>query len=224
VEFARTGKRQLRIAGIYDNSGLMGTLGSFVITLSEYDANFTTQLDGVVLATTAPGVSQAQAKAAAATIAKQFPNVKLQDQAQFRKTQSDQINQLLGLVIALLFMSVIIAVAGISNTLYLSVYERTREIGLLRAVGLSRRQTKRMIRWEAILIAVFGALLGTAIGSFFGWAMVRALNDQGITVFSVPASQLVIYVVLAGIFGVIAAFFPALRASRMDVLRAIASE
>jgi putative ABC transport system permease protein len=202
----------------------MGTLGSFVITLSEYDANFTTQLDGVVLATTASGVSQAQAKAAAEKIAKRFPNVKVEDQAQFRKTQSDQINQLLGLVIALLFMSVIIAVAGIINTLYLSVYERTREIGLLRAVGLSRRQTKRMIRWEAILIAVFGALLGTAIGVFFGWAIVRALNDQGIKVFSVPTGQLVFYVILAGIFGVLAAFFPARRAARLDVLRAIASE
>jgi len=148
----------------------------------------------------------------------------LEDQAQFRKSQANQINQVLGLVTALLALAIIIALFGIVNTLALSIFERTREIGLLRAVGLSRRQTRAMIRWEAVMIAVFGALLGTAVGVFFGWAMVKALKDQGLTSLSFPIGQLVTYVVIAGVFGVIAAVLPARRAARLDVLRAITTE
>ena len=110
------------------------------------------------------------------------------------------------------------------NTLVLSIYERTREIGLLRAVGMQRRQVRTMIRWEAVIIAVFGALLGTAVGLFFGWAMVRALADQGISVLSIPGGQLLVYVLIAGAFSLLAAYFPARRAAKLDVLKAIGYE
>jgi len=124
----------------------------------------------------------------------------------------------------LLALAIVIAVLGILNTLALSVLERTRELGLLRAVGMSRRQTKRMIRWEAVIVAVIGAALGVAVGVFFGWAVVRAIADTGISSLSIPLGQLVLYVVIAGLLGVLAAVFPARRAARLNVLAAIAYE
>lgn len=223
VEFARTGKRQVHLVGIYtDNRGVNGT--NFLLSLSTFDQNFVEHLDVVVLAKTAPGVSAADAKAAASSVAKDFPNVQLDDQAAFRQRQANQINVLLGIVTALLGLAIIIAVFGIMNTLALSIYERTREIGLLRAVGMMRKQVKTMIRWESVIIAVFGALLGTAVGLFFGWALVRALKDQGITELAVPGQQLIVYIVVAGLFGVLAAWFPARRAAKLDVLSAISYE
>src|SRR5437868_6770922 len=221
AQFARTGKQQLKVVGIYTDSRL---LGNYVVTLGTYDRNFTQSLDMVVLAKTAPGVSQAQAKAAVTRVARQFPNVRLEDQAQFQESQANQIKTLLGLVTALLGLAILIALFGIVNTLALSIFERTREIGLLRAVGIGRQQVRSMIRWESVLIAVFGAVLGAAVGIFFGWAMVHALKDQGITSLTIPVGQLLVYIAIAGLFGVIAALFPARRAARLDVLAAIATE
>jgi putative ABC transport system permease protein len=221
VEFSRTGKRELTVVGIYTDDRL---LGSYVISLDTFDANFTQKLDFVVLAKTAPGVSQAQAKQAATDITNQFPNVKLEDQAEFRASQAQQIDQLLGLITALLGLALFIAAVGIWNTLALSIYERTREIGLLRAVGMARRQVRSMIRWEAVIVAVFGALLGIGVGLFFGWALVHALSSSGIDHLSIPVTQLVIYVVLAGVIGVLAALVPAWQAGRLNVLKAISTE
>src|SRR5213076_1792847 len=141
-----------------------------------------------------------QARAAAARVTRAFPNVKIEDQAELRASTSSQINQLLGLITALLGLAILIALFGIVNTLALSIYERTQEIGLLRAVGMARRQVRTMVRWEAVLIAVFGAVLGAAVGIFFGWAMVHALKSQGITALTIPVGQLLIYIVIAGIF------------------------
>jgi putative ABC transport system permease protein len=221
MEFARTGKHDLKITGVYTDNRL---LGSFIVTLPTFDQNFVEQLDIVVLAKSAPGVSAADAKAAASRVAKDYPNIQLDDQAAFRQRQANQVNILLGMVTALLGLAIIIALFGIVNTLALSIYERTREIGLLRAVGMMRSQVKSMIRWESVIIAVFGALLGTAVGLFFGWAMVQALKDAGITELAIPGVQLIIYIVVAGVFGVLAAWFPARRAAKLDVLSAIAYE
>ena len=121
-------------------------------------------------------------------------------------------------------MAILIALFGIVNTLGLSIYERTRELGLLRAVGMSRTQVKRMIRWESVIIAVFGAVLGVAIGVLFGWALQQALKNEGVTEFVVPAGQLLVYLVLAGLAGVLAAIWPAWRAAKLNVLEAIAYE
>jgi putative ABC transport system permease protein len=199
-------------------------LGSYVVSLPTYEQNFVEQLDILVLVKKAPGTTQAEARAAAKDVAKAFPNVKVEDQAQFRESQAAQINALLGLITALLGLAILIAVIGIVNTLALSIYERTREIGLLRAVGMGRRQVRAMIRWESVIIAVFGALLGTAIGIFFGWAMVRALKSQGISVLSIPGGQLIIYILVAALIGVVAALRPARRAAKLDVLQAISYE
>ena len=221
ARFAKTGLVPLKIVGIYTDKRI---LGPYVVSLPTYEQNFVEQLDIMVLAKTAPGTSGTEAKTAAKSVAKQFPNVRVEDQAEFRQTQANQINQLLGLITALLGLAILIAVIGIVNTLALSIYERTREIGLLRAVGMSRRQVRTMIRWESIIIAVFGALLGTAVGVFFGWAMVHALKSQGIEVLSIPGVQLLIYILVAALIGVVAALRPARRAAKLDVLQAISYE
>jgi putative ABC transport system permease protein len=157
-------------------------------------------------------------------VAEAYPNVEVENQAEAKETYASQIDQLLGLVTALLALALVIALLGITNTLALSVYERTRELGLLRAVGMSRRQTKSMIRWEAVIIVIIGAILGLSIGIFFGWALVRALADEGITTFAVPGGQLLLYMLLAVGAGILAAIPPARRAAKLNVLEAIGTE
>jgi putative ABC transport system permease protein len=119
---------------------------------------------------------------------------------------------------------VLIAVLGVVNTLVLSVIERTRELGLLRAVGMSRRQVRRMVRLESVVISVYGAALGLALGTLLGFGLVGALESEGITTVVVPGGQLVAYLVLGAVIGVVAAAFPARRAGRLQVLEAIATE
>jgi len=221
VVFSRTGKQQLHIVGIVKANVVQS---DFLVSLATYDRNFVSQLDAVVLVKTKPGTSEAAARAAADAIGKRFPNVKVQNQAELRDTQAKQLNMILGLITALLGLALIIALFGIVNTLALSIFERTREIGLLRAVGMARRQVRAMVRWEAMLIAVFGAILGIAVGGLFGWAMVSALGPQGIDRLAIPAGQLIGYVVFAGVAGVIAALGPARRAAKLNVLEAITTE
>jgi putative ABC transport system permease protein len=221
AQFARTGKQPLRIVGIFgDNRGL----ANYVVTLGTFEGNFTQQLDASILLKTAPGVTAAQARAAAGRVTTAFPNVKVENQEELRKTTAAQINQLLGLITALLALSIMIAFFGVANTLGLSILERTRELGLLRAVGMARRQVRSMVRWESVIISVFGAILGMAVGVFFGWATVQALKSQGINVLSLPAGQLILYLVIAAIFGVLAAIGPAKRAAKLNILQAIATE
>jgi putative ABC transport system permease protein len=124
----------------------------------------------------------------------------------------------------LLAFAVIIALMGIVNTLALSVYERTRELGLLRALGLGRKQTRRMVRWESVMIALFGGILGLVLGVLFGWALVTSLSDEGVEVVQVPFGSLVTFLIAAGLAGVLAAIGPARRAAKLDVLEAIAHE
>jgi putative ABC transport system permease protein len=157
-------------------------------------------------------------------VLKQYPGPELQTRDQFKASQAGQINQLLNLIYALLFFAIVIALFGIANTLGLSIIERTHELGLLRAVGMSRKQLRQTVRWESVIIALLGTLLGLVIGVAFAWAMVRALSDQGIDKFSLAPVQLLVIVVLAGFFGVIAAAWPARRASRLDILRSIHTE
>ncbi|MGH2629045.1 MAG: ABC transporter permease [Actinomycetota bacterium] len=221
AEFASTGDVPLTIGGIYDENRLVG---DYVISLDTYDELYVEHLDSFVLVQGAEGVPLSQVADAVTAAAAEFPNVQVQDQAAFREQQAGFIDQLLGLVTALLAMAILIALFGIVNTLGLSIYERTRELGLLRAVGMSRVQVKRMIRWESVIIAVFGAVLGVVIGVLFGWALQQALKSEGVSEFVVPVGQLVTYLVLAALAGVLAAIWPARRAAKLDVLDAIAYE
>jgi putative ABC transport system permease protein len=154
---------------------------------------------------------------------KTYPIVEIKTSDQFVKSQLDAINPIIYLLYALLAMSVIISLFGIVNSLVLSIFERTREIGMLRAIGLSRRQTRRMVRYESVITSVIGGILGTVVGLFFGWVMAKGLENQGIE-FSVPVWQLVIFLLVSALAGVLSAILPARRASRIKILEALSYE
>ncbi|HYG71410.1 MAG TPA: FtsX-like permease family protein, partial [Actinomycetota bacterium] len=167
VEFAATGQQRLRVVAIYAEQGV---LDDHATSIATYEANATQQLDTMVLVKAEDGVDVSSLQREMGSVLEAYPNVEVQDQTAFREKYATFLNQVLNLLTALLLMAVIIAVFGIVNTLSLSVYERTRELGLLRAVGLGRRQTRAMVRWEAVIIAAMGALFGVVIGIAFGWA------------------------------------------------------
>ncbi len=220
ITFARTGLVQLPVVAIWEGQGIQA---SVLLSLETFEANFVEQLDAQVLIALADGVTIEQGREAVESVTSSFPNVQIQDQADFKQQTESQINLILSLIFVMLLLSVLIALLGITNTLSLSIIERTREIGLLRAVGMSRKQVRRMIRWESVIISVFGAVLGVGLGILFGWAVVRALSDQGL-MFVLPAGQLIGALFAAGVAGVMAAILPAWRASSLNVLEAIAYE
>src|SRR5205085_6158629 len=152
-----------------------------------------------------------------------YPTVDVLDKQGFIDSVNAQINKMLGLIYAMLALAIVIALLGIANTLALSIFERTRELGLLRAVGMAKAQVRAAVRWEAVLIALFGTSLGLAVGMFFGWAMVRALSDQGIDQLAIPAGSLIMVTVIAAAAGVGAAIMPARRAARLNGLKAISA-
>jgi putative ABC transport system permease protein len=221
VAFARTGTQRLEIVGIYTDNRL---LGDYTISLEEYEANVAEQLDYLLFVRRAEDVSLERARAALDEVAGEFPNIEINDQAEFKEEQNRLIDQVFGIVLVLLVLSVIISAFGIANTLALSIYERVRELGLLRAVGMQRRQLGWMIVIEAVIVSLLGAALGIAIGILFGWAMQLALSDLGVSTFAVPWGLLVVFAVVAAILGLLASIAPAVRASRIKVLDAIAYE
>jgi putative ABC transport system permease protein len=218
VRFALTGRTTMRIGGIYQPNALAG---KYLASDSFFLTHFQDPLPGAVLLQTngSPGVQHAVTQAL-----KAYPNVQVQSRAQFEASQAKQVNQLLGLVYALLALAVLIALIGIVNTLMLSVFERTHEIGLLRAVGMKRRQVRAMIRSESVILAVFGAIIGVIVGTGLGIALVSALHSQGVSETVVPFSSLVVFLVLAALLGLLAASWPARRAAKLDILAAIAAD
>ena len=213
----------LTIAGFYeDTPALAGA--PYLMSLQGMRDLGVKPADTMVYLTTSPSASSSAVQSAIDGIIADLPTVTLKDQAAFAEEQRAPIDQLLYMIYALLGLALVIAVLGIVNTLALSVMERTREIGLLRAVGLGRRQLKRMIRLEAMVIALLGAVLGVVLGVGFGVALQRALADDGIEVLAIPYLYLGIFLVVAAAVGVLAALWPARRAARLDVLQAIATE
>jgi putative ABC transport system permease protein len=220
VRFARTGDQLFDVAAIYDARGIGASL---MVDRATFAANFTEQFDDQIFIDLANGISLENGRAAVEAVSEAFAGAEVLDQSEFREQASMQIDQLVRLVFGLLGVAVVIAIFGITNTLSLSVLERTREIGLLRAVGLSRRQLRRSISWESALIAVLGATIGMGLGLFFAWAVVGALDDDAL-VLSIPWGQVAVALAAAGLAGVVAAVVPAWRASRRDILEAIAYE
>ncbi len=212
----------LPVKGIYENNQAVGA--NYVISLADFERQYVEQQDAMIFVVAKPGAASADvARAIERELKTDFPQIDVLDQDAFAERQAGQITSLLAVVNALLMLSIIIALLGIANTLALSVFERTREIGLLRAVGTSRRQTRRMIRYESVLIAVLGAVLGIGLGVIFGIAAVGALRDEGITETVLPIPTIVFVLLLSGFAGVLAAIFPARRAANLDVLQAIAA-
>jgi putative ABC transport system permease protein len=221
VRFAATGEQELTVAAIYTERDLAGT---YFLGLPAYDANVADHFDFQVFVTVADGVSAEAAEAAILAVADDHPQASVQDRTAYKEAQSAPVDQLLNLVYALLALAVLIALLGIANTLALSIFERTRELGLLRAVGMTRGQLRATVRWESVIIALLGTTLGLSIGVLFGWAMVEALASEGLNTFVVPGAQLAVVAVIAGLAGVAAAVLPARRAGRLDVLGAIVSD
>jgi putative ABC transport system permease protein len=217
------GERRVTVQTIY-GVGTREGLADYAISLAAAAISFPENLDNQIWVRLAPGVSEAGGREALERVAEPYPQAEVQNSNEFKESFNDQVNQILGLVYVLLFLAVLIALIGIANTLALSVFERTRELGLLRAVGMSRRQLRSSVRWESVIIAVLGTLVGLAIGVFFGWAVVRALRDEGFETFAPSIGQLVVIVIAAGLAGVLAAVFPARRAAKLDVLRSISTE
>jgi putative ABC transport system permease protein len=172
----------------------------------------------------APGASVADIKGQVDALLADSPEVNVADRSGYVDQQAKQFDSVLMMIQILLALAILIAVLGVINTLALSVLERTRELGLLRAIGLRRAQVMRMVTVEAVVISVFGALLGLAVGSGLGAAVVRALKNEGFTDLAFPWQQMATYLVLAGLVGVVAAVLPAIRAARTNVLAAIAHE
>jgi putative ABC transport system permease protein len=221
VDWPATGETELEVVAVYSENGL---IGDWTVSLETYDANVAQQLDVFVFVKAEEGADVAVVQSGLEEALVPYPNIEVQDQAAFRDKYASFLNQVLNLVTALLLLAVIIALFGVMNTLFLSIYERTRELGLLRAVGLTRRQTRSMVRWEAVIISIMGALFGVVIGIAFGWALQQALASEGFTELGIPGGQILVYVVLAAVLGVFFAIFPARRAAKLNVLRAISYE
>jgi putative ABC transport system permease protein len=226
VQFTR-GTLPLVVRGIYRNQNFIGIFGQAIpllVARGVVEEAAGASQDTVVLVKARPGRAAAAGAAMERALEEEFPNIQVLTRDEFRDEQQDTVNQFLTVLVAILALSALIAILGIVNTLALSVYERTHELGLLRVVGMSQREVRRMVRWESVVIAVVGALVGVALGVLWGWAFARALRDQGLSVFRVPTLEVVLFLVAAIVAGVIAAVFPAWRASRLDVLDAIATE
>jgi putative ABC transport system permease protein len=218
--FTDTGVQHLTVGGTFSSSDT-GFVDSYVVSLAVYDRNYTNPQDLAVLVKTSLPPSQAQAAVAGAV--SDFPNVSVKDQRQFKDSYKRRIGTVLNIVYVLLAFSVLIAIVGIVNTLALSVIERTRELGLLRAVGMVRRQVRRMVRGEAILVSLIGAILGVVVGEALAIALLHALHSTGLTAIAIPWGTLIGVVILGAVAGVFAAIWPARRAARLDVLAAIAT-
>lgn len=215
------GEKQLRLGGVYEDNVL---LGPYVVSLPTLQAGTGVDQDNLLYVLPREGVGVVAVKAGISARLADYPQVALKDQTEYKEEQKGQVAQLTAVIYALLALSVLIAALGIVNTLALSVIERTREIGLLRAVGMSRRQLRRMVRLESVVISLFGAVLGLAVGVGFGVALQRALADDGISELVVPAGSLAAFLLVAAVIGVLAAVWPARRAARLDVLRAVAAQ
>ena len=221
MTFARTGTRKMLLQGTFSSTAVRT---DFVITLGAYRANYAQIFALEVDVALAPGVTAVAGRAEIERALADYPIVRIMDRTQVLAAQEEQVNRLLVPVTALLALSVIIALLGIANTLALSIHERTRELGLLRALGMARRQLRSMIRSEAAIIAGLGAVLGTAVALFFGWALVTSMRDLGVTELVIPVTQLAGLAALATVAGMVAGILPARKAASLAVLQAISSD
>jgi len=221
VRFPGGERQTFTIVGQFEPTPLLGGL---VISLEDYRASGGGSQDTFLFIAVEPSADSATVLAGVKDAAAVNPLVSVLDQTELKEANANQLNQLLYFVYAMLALSVVIAALGVVNTLALSVIERTREIGLLRAVGATRRQIRRIIRWEAVVVALLGAVLGIAIGIAAGTVLQRSLVDSGIEVLDIPVATLIVILILAVVIGILAAVLPARRAARLNILDAISDD
>jgi len=209
------------VGAIYTEEDLVGPV---VLHRDAYLPHTAQPSDFVVMIGLADGVSVADGELAVQAVADRYGSPDVQTDSEYTDSVAGEVDQVLTIVYVMLLLAIVIALMGIANTLSLSIHERTRELGLLRAVGQSRRQLRAMVRGEAFTVALFGTVGGIGLGLFLGWAMVDTLADEGFTAFAIPTSSLAVILVLGALVGVVASVRPARRAARLDVLEAIATE
>ena len=212
------------VSGIFDGDSDPTQRGSIIVNMSTYEQVADASVVSLAKFKVGEDADQDQVRDGLEDTAADLPTVVVTDNEEYADTLVGQFGQVFAVINALLALAIVISVLGIVNTLGLSVMERTREIGLLRAVGMTRPQLRRIIRLESVVVAVLGSLLGVALGVAFGAVLVRLLRDSGITELSIVWWQLGLYVVVAALFGVFAAIAPARRASKMNILDSIAMD
>jgi putative ABC transport system permease protein len=221
LTFPNTGSQPLTIVALLDSGDLTG---DYVLDMDTFESNFPGTTDIQVWVRLASGTSPAEAQADIEQITQDFPTAEVQDLDEFKASTKSQFDPILILINVLLALTVLVAMVGIVNTLILSIVERRREIGLVRAVGALRGQIRATIRWEALLISTFGMAAAVGVGILFGWVLVRTLADQGFSVFTVPVAQLaVVTAVMLGLT-LLASVIPAILAGRRNILESIGTE
>lgn len=219
-QFLDGAQRVLTVDGIYTEQDLAG---DYVVTHSLHETTGTDQFDFSVYLAIAGGVADDDARAAIQSVAGDYANAAVLSRDQYLDDQSAQIDPIVNLMYALLALAIGIALFSIANSMALSIHERTREIGLLRAVGMTRTQIAATVRWESVLVAILGTGSGIVLGIFFGWAISVTVRGDGLTAFALPAVSIVAIAALAVIGALLATVRPAWRAAHLDVLQAIAS-
>ncbi|MGZ4609591.1 MAG: ABC transporter permease [Actinomycetes bacterium] len=222
AEFASTGKHSFRVAGIFGNKGYLD--GDYIISIAAQEANEGDRLDSSALVLVKKGADVGTVKDRITAALADHPDAKVLTQKGYQHDIAGIVDQLLAFVSAMLLLAVVIALLGIVNTLALSVFERTRELGLLRAVGMTRAQVRSMVRYESVVISLIGAGVGAGIGVGLGLALAQSLKGDGITEVSVPSGQIALYVLAAAVAGVLAAVGPARSAAKVDVLKAVVTD
>jgi putative ABC transport system permease protein len=210
---------QLTVVGVFDSD----FLGGIVADRSLMADSGTPFFEQTILASGVDGVDTDELKTAVSAVTDKYPTSKTQTRTEFIDSQIAQLDGFLNFIYALLMMSVFIAVLGIVLTLLLSVYERRRELGLVRAIGMTRGQVRASVRWESIVTALLGAAMGVGVGIALGWIVVQALKDEGLNTFAWSTRSLVSFTLMAIVFAVVAAWWPARKAAKADILQAIAT-
>ena len=222
VEFAESGTHRLEVVGLYSGKGWFSD--DFLLSLDTQSAFAGPQLVSTALVTVADGADAGDVQGAITAALAGHPDAQVLDQDGFEEVASGFIDQLLVFMTVMLALAVVIALLGIVNTLALSVFERTRELGLLRAVGMTRSQVRATVRWESAVISLIGAVSGAALGTGIGLALSQVLKDQGVDSISVPVGQIAAYVAVAAVAGILAGVGPARAAAKVDVLKAVVTD
>jgi putative ABC transport system permease protein len=213
-------RARLRVAALFDHPDITG---DYLFPQSGWAPHAGQGLDAMILLKLKPGIPVSSARAAVTAVTAPAGQPRVQDRAQYLASATSGVNTILGLVYVMLALAILIALMGVANTLSLSIHERTRELGLLRALGQTRAQARGMIRWESVIVAAFGTVGGVLLGTFLGWAVVRSSSSATLGVFSASPVQLALFLVLGVLTGIAAGIRPARRAARMNALTAIAA-